>query len=506
MTSKCFKQIAVIFSALCLVACSGDDGVDGLNGADGTNAAEQIVIATETLAPGETMTVAHDFANYSADLAFEYNGARWDHSEFGLVYNPANDFETPFAVIGEPDSQAGSRVDVATFRSTSDGYAAYLIQESYDENFVVTEHALIEEIMNREGEVQAFEVLLRETEAGYLENVFYIQALETSSGVLTLLLAGDVDYIMTFVDNQLGEVLNDSTLEDLNERGEGWQFSQGYSNQQYAAMLDGGTIVACIWKPDLDVDLGVDRRMTLQSFSIAADGSISLGNQVVVSETPEQYDAADCVVSSRPQGGVAAFFEREGDFYSEIWAAMYDANLESEMEAIVADNYIGHRTISCNTQDICIAGYEQGGPDLYNYAAFSLQGVLERAVLDDNEGDYLSSTALADDVFLLSTTEDDSQASYLWVISPDGTQIQEPHLMSPFRAVDDDRRNTLLPATGNNARFFYNTYESSNVSNYVSVTVSQNRLAEVREAGQYLVTNKSLHTVEVIVTLTGTTD
>ena len=228
MTSKCFKQIAVIFSALCLVACSGDDGVDGLNGTDGTNAAEQIVIATETLAPGETMTVAHDFANYSADLAFEYNGARWDHSEFGLVYNPANDFESPFAVIGDPDSQADSFDEAVTFRSTSDGYAAYLIRESYDQiSNVITDHALIEETMNREGEVQAFEVLLRETEAGYLENVFYIQAFETSSGVLTLLLAGNDNYIMTFVDNQLGEVLNVSTLEDLNEQGVGWRFSHG---------------------------------------------------------------------------------------------------------------------------------------------------------------------------------------------------------------------------------------------------------------------------------------
>lgn len=502
MTLRNYNRSAIIFLAACVSACTGDDGADGLNGVDGTNASEQIVIATETLAPGQTMTVAHDFTNYSADLAFEYNGATWDHSEFGLVYNPVNDFESPFVAVGDPDSQVEFYENAVTFEAAVPGYAAYMIRE----NSETQEYDIAVETLNEAGEVQSFQILTSAPEGVSLNNAYYIRAFEMSSGVLTLVLAGDQSYVMTFVNNGLVEVMDVSALGDLSEQGDGWRFSTGYSSSQYATTLDGDSIVACTQTPELREDSSVYYPVALQIFNIATDGTISLGSQRSINGAQEQYSGEDCVVTSRSQGGVAAFFEREGDFYSEIWAGMYDTSLEVEMEAVVADNYLGHRTISCNSQDVCVAGYEQGGPDLYNYVAFSSEGVLERAVLDDNEGDYFSSTALADDVFLLSTTEDDSQASYLWVIAPDGTQIQEPHLMSPFRAVDDDRRNTLLPATGNNARFFYNTYESSNVSNYVSVTVSQNRLAETREAGQYLVTNKSLHNVEVIVTLTGVTD
>lgn len=502
MTLPSYHRNALIFLTACLSACSGDDGADGLNGVDGTNAAEQIVIATESLAPGETMTVAHDFTNYSADLAFEYNGVTWDHSEFGLVYNPVNDFESPFVAVGDPDSQVEFYENTVTFETAVPGYAVYMIRA----NSETQEYDIAMETLNEAGEVQSFQVLTSAPDGVSLINVNHIRAFEMSSGVLTLVLAGAQSYVMTFVDNALTAVLDVSDLGDLSADGDGWRFSTGYSSSQYATRSDGDSIVACTQKPVRGEDLNVYYPVALQSFNIATDGTISLGNQRSINGALEQYSGEDCVVTSRPQGGIAAFFEREGDFYSEIWAGMYDASLEVEMEAVVADNYLGHRTISCNTQDVCVAGYEQGGPDLYNYVAFSSEGVLERAVLDDNEGDYFSSTALADDVFLLSATEDDSLASYLWVIAPDGTLIQEPHLMSPFRAVDDDRRNTLLPATGNNARFFYNTYESSNVSNYVSVTVSQNRLAEAREEGQYLVTNKSLHNVEVIVTLTGVTD
>ena len=125
------------------------------------------------------------------------------------------------------------------------------------------------------------------------------------------------------------------------------------------------------------------------------------------------------------------------------------------------------------------------------------------SLLAGNELDELTSTALTDGRFMITSTQDDSEAASIWVFEADGSILQEPQQLALFRAVDDDNENTLVPAADGSARFFYDTYETSTVSNYVSAAVSQNRLDQKRVSQGFEVKNSSFHTIEVMVTLSG---
>ena len=72
---------------------TGPAGPAGETGPAGTDARDQIVTQTQTLAPGETLTVTHELAAYRSDVTFSYGGRTYDLDDFGSVH-PAVDFDS----------------------------------------------------------------------------------------------------------------------------------------------------------------------------------------------------------------------------------------------------------------------------------------------------------------------------------------------------------------------------------------------------------------------------
>ena len=72
---------------------TGPAGPAGETGPAGADARDQIVTQTQTLAPGETLTVMHELAAYRSDVTFSYGGRTYDLDDFGSVH-PAIDFDS----------------------------------------------------------------------------------------------------------------------------------------------------------------------------------------------------------------------------------------------------------------------------------------------------------------------------------------------------------------------------------------------------------------------------
>ena len=487
---------------LCLiVGCSGDslDGDDGVSGSDGADAPRTIIIEQEVLGPNEVLRVGHSLAEYDAKVEFLHGGRVYEAAELPLVYNAVSSTDAPHVVLGDTNAeQSYPRNGNVAFEPHVGGYLAVWLRD------VDGDAELVMETIDALGYVQSFEVLVSNSAELNLNDSYAPSAFTTSDGVLVITVEGfNSGYILTFLGGQLSEYLDVGTLGEFAEQGDGWKIRRFDSNQNYAALTGENELVMCMVTPMPDADSNAVPSVSLRGFSIGADGSITPSNGVVINDrTVAGSQAERCSVAARPSG-VAAIFERRGDSFDEIWAGMYDLNLEVEMEQVVADEEFRKRTISCNERDVCLVAFEQAGPDLYVYSAIKADGVSGTSLLAGNELDELTSTALTDGRFMITSTQDDSEAASIWVFEADGSILQEPQQLALFRAVDDDNENTLVPAADGSARFFYDTYETSTVSNYVSAAVSQNRLDQKRVSQGFEVKNSSFHTVEVMVTLSG---
>lgn len=483
---------------------AGPAGPAGETGPAGADASDQIVTQTQTLAPGETLTVPHELAAYRSDVTFTYGDRAVEADEFSSAYQavdpassvvvlPAFDPESPF------DEWDWSEV---TLLETADGF------ELFARKAVGNEVSFVMASLNEEGERVGDFVVISAPTPG-LEDTFDYEVVALPDGNYVRVYAFDSRPTVSAGD--VGIVTFDASGTTLASR----TLTDHWLNLRYAdtanVVTQNNELVSCVYNFTDDPDLQSPSEGVLQLHiipigdggALGTSSTIDLYDNTTPTQTATQNEITNdkCILHALTGGGVVVLHEDSDGTRTNQHVTFFDENFAVSSTTQVAGSYIGDSAIACNANDDCVFAIEDGGPDAYVYFKSNPDGsdTFGPHPLTDQEYDDDPVVAAFDDgTFMIISGEDDTYMTSMWLIDETG-RVEYTQLFTTVRSPGWGPSAAI--ATGpHTVKWLYRAYGNGEIA---VIDVHKNQLEITEAAGSFSVTNESAHTVETTVVLTG---
>ena len=438
---------------------AGPAGPAGETGPAGADARDQIVTQTQTLAPGETLTVMHELAAYRSDVTFSYGGRTYDLDDFGSVH-PAIDFDS--GVWG-------------TEFNTSNW--ALLKTASGFDLFTEGDDNLVRITLDGSGESTADPVEMLDSYSSEVE------VLALPGGNFIAIYGGD-----SWDETPVEMRVFDGSGTALDQRTIANHSHDAPEEADWNVLTANNEVVSCLYNHSDDLQ-------QLHVSPIGEGGALG---------TPSIVDLADedqeCILAALPGGGVAALHEQDVNPYQETAVTFFDESFSVTSTQVLHNGYFGDAAVACSNSD-CLFVVENGGPDSFYYFGSNADGTdtFGPHGLTDHEYDEEPvAVAFADGTFMITAGEDDSFMTAMWIIDENGAAA-EPQFLNFLHAPAQGIRKLI--ATGPyTAKFAYEDYQNRFLT---LIDVHKNQLKVDESDGSFSVTNESAHTVETSVVLVG---
>jgi len=483
---------------------TGPAGPAGETGPAGADAQDQIVAQTQTLAPGETLTVTHELAAYRSDVTFTYGGRTFSADEFSSVYQAVDPASSVVVLPAfDPVSPYDDWVwDEVTLLETDNGFTVFAKLHNDTDDTYSFVMASLDEDGARSGD---FVVVQDSTEALSADHDHEVVALSGGNYALVYAssregTAGDID-IVAFDDS--GTTLATRTLTDH------------WLNLRYAdtanVFTQNNELVSCVYNYTDDPDLQSPSQGVLQLHIIPIGDGGALGTSSTVdlydNTTPTQTATQNeitndkCILHALTGGGVVVLHETSDGTRTNQHVTFFDEDFAITSTTQVAGSYIGDSAIACNANDDCVFAIEDGGPDAFVYFKSNPDGsdTFGPHPLTDQEYDDDPVVAAFDDgTFMIISGEDDTYMTSTWLIDETGV-VEYTQLFTTVRSPGWGPSAAI--ATGpHTAKWLYQAYGNGEIA---VIDVHKNQLEITEAAGSFSVTNESAHTVETTALLTG---
>ena len=465
------------------------------------DASGQIVTQTQTLAPGETLTVAHELAAYRSEVTFAYGDRTFSADEFSSVYHAV---DPASSVVALPGFDAVSPYDEwdwedATLLETDSGFTLFATKRNETDNNYSFVMARLGEDGARTGD---YVVIQDTTEAGPNDGDHEVMALADGNYVLVYEDFDDV-YILVFDDS--GATLDTRTLTDHQ--------TTTYRTQTSNAVTQNNELVSCVYNYTDDPDPTNPEHgvLLLHIIPIGAGGALGTGSTVELydNSTPtptanqDEILVNDCVLTALAGGGIVVLHQGAAAdaTHETVYVTFFDEDFSVTSTTQVVGDRIGKSDIACNNDDDCVFVVEDNGPDAFWYYKSNpdRSDTFGPHPLTDQEYDEDPVVAgFADGTFMIIAGEDDSLMSATWLIDETGA-IEHNQLFVPLQSPGYGSRAAI--ATGpHTVKWLYQAY---GIDDIALIDVHKNQLEITEAAGSFSVTNESAHTVETTVFLTG---
>jgi hypothetical protein len=490
--------LLISLSALFAGCSDGSDGATGAigaTGAAGNDARDQIARLTETLEPGETITLSHDLAAYESDVTFVYGGRTYDAEEFSSVYQ-AVDITSAVTVLETYDTVSPydeSSWNNTSLLKTSSGFTLFAKRKNDTDD----EFSFVKTNLDEDGATVGDRVIILDPTETILRDSD-MQVIALNSGNYLLVYNDEaVNTVEFLVFDEAGTSVDTRTLASH-------KIKAGFGVARYNALTQNNEVVTCLLN-----ESGAEPVLQLYITPLGAGDALGTSTTVnlfdngVATLTAAQDDVIGekCALTALAGGGVAVLHETGDTIRDKTHVSFFDEDFAVTSTTEVSSSYIAEVDIACNAEDECLFVYELGGPDAYVYYKSNPEGTDTFGPHPFTDHEYDEDPVVAafpDGTFMIVAGEDDSIMSAKWNIAENGV-AEEKQLFAPLRTPGFGDRH--LVATGPyTAKLLYEGYDYEDL--YV-IDVHKNQLKVEEAEGSFTVTNESAHTVETSVTLVG---
>ena len=461
----------------------------------------QVITGSETLAPGETLTVAHELGAYHSDVTFSFDDRTFSADEFSSVYQAVDAASSVVALPGfDPASPYDRwRWEDTTLLETDNGFAIFATKNNTTDNNYSFVMASLGEDGARTGD---YVVIQDTTEAGNNHGDHEVMALADGNYVLVY---EDFDDTHILVFDDSGATLTTRTLTDHQ--------TTTYQTSTSNAVTQNNELVSCVYNYTDDPDPTNPEHGVLQLHIIPIGAGGALGTASTIdlydnstptpTATQDEILARDCVLTALAGGGIAVLHQgAAADATNEtVHVTFFDEDFSVTSTTQVVGAAISKADIACNNDDDCVFVVEDGGPDSYWYYKSNpdRSDTFGPHPLTDQEYDEDPVVAaFADGTFMIVAGEDDTLMSATWLVDETGA-IEHNQLFIPLYSPGYGSR-AIITTGPHTAKWLY---EAHGINDITLIDVHKNQIAITEADGSFSVTNESAHTVETKVLLNG---
>ena len=489
----------------------GPAGPTGPAGPAGADASEQVVTKTQTLAPGETLTVAHELAAYRSDVTFTYGDRTYGAEDFSSVYQAVDAASAVVALPGyDPVTPHGRwNWEYGTFVETASGFELFAYRQTdLDENYGdPDESSFVMVRLDEDGAQTGDLVVIQDTTAAGAPAAENHNVITLPDGNRLIVWE---DWTANRENNANPVTVEFRVFDDsgavVGTRNLASHELAGPTRSSPSVVLtQNNEVVACV-----DNSSESQSESVLQLHITPVEAGDVLGTSTTVdiydnatvtpTATQTVIDADSCVLQALSGGGVVAVHETADAVRGKTHVTFFDEDFLVTSTTHVAGRYF-YGDIACNDVDECVFVIEDGGPDAFVYFKSNPDGsgTFGPHPLTDHEYDETPRVAaFADGTFMIVSGEDDSLMTGMWNIDENGA-VEQMQLFYPTWQPGYGLRE-LITTGPYTAKFMYESYDYDEI---YTIDLHKNQLRVVESDGSFLVKNESAHTVETTVFLSG---
>lgn len=426
---------------------AGADGTDGVDGADGIDGS---VVVTDTLAPGEYLSLTHGLGagDKAYEAQFTWNGVVYDHHDYPTL-RPAHADGGVWYAIADIDGYHG---EIA---------GAVLLSG---------ETVFVQDVDTNDGDEEFYVVQLRDaagTVTASLDTLTTSWSDDDGYGDLydpVVVAVGDGGFVLFAEiyaeDYGSGEELEGVIMRRYDSAGGlvgtesfgDWGDARRYSSVSAISTADGG-FAAVLGGWDDDTGNGFTRVVEWESGSglrdfALADTEGSHGHLLQLDDGRLAMLVERRLAEDAPDGIDLLIAQPDGTLDAEV--RLQDSSLTEDAALVLG------------SQGTILVAAESGGPDLPFYAVLDTDGnvVQPPTGMSGWENTMIEAAAFPDGDFFVLVTEDDSLAPMTWVVGAQGGLLR-PMVVGDLTVVPDYDPGFFLPSDGNTVSHVAPSYDGS---------------------------------------------